>query len=468
MRIEPSASLARLGQAASERGAVIYNVGGAVRDRLLGFEAADDDLAGPKQPQELARLHLPGTTVLDPVNGLGTALIHCRQGEEKEVYEYTAFRTDSYGRDGRHLPEDVCFTDDITMDARRRDFTVNALYVRLPDGEVLDPTGMGLADLKAHVLRMTRPDTLTEDALRILRLIRFAAALGFEVEPETLRAARDQAPALRDISWERIQAEFFRILLGDTVYGRREAVADALYMMRDLGVLEYVLPELTEGRGFAQSPEYHCYDVLDHQIETCAAAPPELTVRLAALLHDISKPEAYRRDGNMHAHPELGSERARQVLRRLRAPRQLISDVAELVEHHMFDLTNEAKSKAVIRRINALGREQFERLADLREADFAGSGRQQKALSAEKWRKVLAGLEKDNVPLTVSGLAVSGHDLMRELHIKPGPVLGEILGQLLEHVQLRPSQNNYKSLIKYAKMIAAGSAGADRSASETS
>lgn len=467
MRLEPSAALRKLGAAAAERDAVLFNVGGAVRDRLLGYEGSDDDLTGAKRPEQLARLRLPQTTVLDPVNGLGTALIRTGHGEERQTFEYTAFRTDSYGRGGEHRPAAIVFTDDIALDAHRRDFTVNALYMRLPDGEILDPTGRGLSDLQAKVLRMTRPDTLSEDALRILRLVRFASSLGFSVEPETLEAAQRNAAGLRDISWERIQAELFKILLGDTAYGQRDAVRRALCMMRDLGILEYVIPELLEGRGFQQAPQYHRYDVLDHQIETCAAAPPDLTTRLAGLLHDISKPEAFRRDGNMYDHPELGAARAGAVLDRLRAPRRLTTEVSELVRHHMFDLENTAKEKAVIKRISLLGPDQFLRLADLREADFIGSGRHQHAESADKWRQTLKQLENEEVPFTVAGLAVSGNDLMRELHMKPGPAIGALLAKLLEHVQQRPSQNNYKSLMKYAKIIVAGSAGADRSAFET-
>lgn len=466
MKLVLSEPLRKLGEAAEESGAAIYNVGGAVRDRLLGYEAADDDLAGPLRPEELTRLHLPRTTVLDPVNGLGTALIQSSLSGERHTYEYTAFRTDSYGRGGEHRPDGVVFTGDIEQDARRRDFTVNALYVRLSDAEVLDPTGQGLADLRTRTLRMTRPDTLAEDALRILRLIRFAAALDFTIEEKTLWAARDNAHALCDISFERLQAELFRILLGDAAYGCRDAVGRALRLMRDLGVLAYVLPELMDGQSFAQAPRYHRYDVLDHQIETCQAAPPDLTTRLAALLHDVAKPEAYRRDGNMYEHAALGADRAGQMLRRLRAPRQLTAEVTELIRCHMFDLENNAKEKAVIKRLNQLGKEQFLRLADLREADFAGSGMDHPALSAEKWRRVLDGLEHKDAPFTAADLAVNGSDLMRELHIAPGPAIGSLLRRLLEYAQLRPSQNNYKSLIKYAKIIAAGSAGADRSASD--
>ena len=154
------------------------------------------------------------------------------------------------------------------------------------------------------------------------------------------------------------------------------------------------------------------------------------------------------------------------MLDRLKAPRRLTRDVADLVHHHMFDLENNAKEKAVIRRLNLLGREQFLRLADLREADFAGSGMDHPADSAGKWRQVLDDLERGQAPFTPADLAVSGDDLMRELHMKPGPALGDLLSKLLEYAQLRPSQNNYKSLIKYAKILGAGSAGADRSASD--
>lgn len=464
MKTAVPAPLTELGRNARAQDTVIYCVGGAVRDALLGFLPQDNDLAGPLRPEELVRLHLPATTVLDPVNGLGTALLQLGPPADRHTFEYTAFRKDSYGRDGGHQPEDVVFTTDIHEDALRRDFTVNALYAELPDGNVLDPTGSGLADLKNRVIRMTRPDTMEEDPLRILRMVRFAAALDFETDPLTFQAARENVGRLACISKERIRDELFRILLGDTVYGTAGAVRRALYMLRDLEALPYILPELEEGRGMQQPRQYHRYDVLDHQIESAQAAPPELETRLAALLHDISKPEAFRADGNMYRHAELGEARAAAALKRLHAPRQLTKDVTQLVRHHMFDLENHAKPKAVLRRLNQLGERQFLRLADLREADFAGSGRNHDAPSAGKWRAQLAQLQQNQAPMHTAELPLSGEDLMRELHLMPGPQIGELLEKLLLYAQQHPSQNNYQSLAKYAKMMSAGSAGSGRSA----
>ena len=466
MKTEVPAPLAALGRAAEAQGTVFYIVGGAVRDALLGFSPADHDLAGPLRPEEVASLHLSDITVLDPVNGLGTALLQQGTPGDRHMYEYTAFRMDSY-RDGCHRPQEVVFTTDIHQDALRRDFTINALYAKLPEGNIIDPTGAGTADLEARTVRMIRPDTMQEDALRILRMVRFACALGFEIDADTWKAAEENIPHLAHISGERIRDELFRILLSDTVYGTEGAVRRGLYMLRDLGALPYILPELEEGRGMAQPSRYHRYDVLDHQIESAQAAPADLITRLAALLHDISKPEAFSADGNMYRHAELGEEKAAGLLARLHVSRQLTKDVTQLIRHHMFDLENHAKPKAVLRRLNALGPEQFVRLADLREADFAGSGRNHAAHSAAKWRQELAKLQEAGAPMSVSDLPISGKDLMREMHMGPGPQIGELLEKLLLYAQQHPAQNNYQSLAKYAKMLAAGSAVAGRSAPDT-
>lgn len=444
-----SAPLQMVADAAKRSGFDIYAVGGAVRNQLLGYTEKDTDLCGPQTAEEMRVIASSNITVTDAVNGLGTALILCGG----EHFEYTAFRTDSYAPGGSHTPDRVQFTTDIAVDARRRDFTVNALYMDLASGRILDPLGTGRADLKRRILRQVRSETMDEDALRILRMVRFAAQLGFTVDEETFAAARLRVPGLKDISGDRIRDELYLMLLSDVPYGRPGAPAKALLMLRDLGALDYVLPGLMDGAGFAQNEKYHRYDVLEHQIAACAAAPPDLRTRLAALLHDIAKPAVFRKNGNMHEHPKEGAEQTRRLLKRLNASSGIICDTSQLVAEHMFDLANTAKPKAIRRHILKMGPEQYERLADLREADFAGSGRGSIPKSADKWRTVLAEMKTQNAPFQMSDLAVNGTDIMRELGLEPGPQVGTILRALLPYAAERPSRNNYNCLLNYARML---------------
>lgn len=454
MVVEIPPACRKLGEAAKEAGLALWTVGGIVRNAILGLPESDCDLCGPQQPERLAEElgAREGIRVTDAVNGLGTAII--RAGGEK--FEYTAFRKDSYADGGRHRPRDVVFTKDMGEDARRRDFTVNALYADPLTGQAFDPLGRGFSDLEQKTLRQVRPDTMQEDALRILRLVRFCAQLGFEADDETFEAAKKNAAHLANISAERIRDEFFLILMADTAYGKTGAHARGLLMLKELGVLRYIIPQLEEGAGFKQSPKFHRYDVLDHQIAVCALSPPDLTVRLAAILHDIAKPEAWRTDGNMYRHAEIGKKRARKALRDLRAPEQMVKDVSDLVAGHMFDLNNTAKDSTVRRRIMRTGEAQFERLIALREADFLGSGMNHPAKSAVKWRRVLKSMKDNDSPFSVRDLALNGQDLMRELNLAPGPEIGRILNRLLTYAVESPSRNTYVCLLKYAKMLKEG------------
>ncbi len=389
--------------------------------------------------------------------GLGTVVITQLKGAVKYDYEFTEFRRDSYGRGGAHRPESVVFTHSIRSDALRRDFTINALYADM-DGEVKDPTEKGLADLESKMVRMTHAQTMDEDALRILRMVRFACELGFEIDGETFDAAKRNVAKLDAISAERIRDEFFKIIMADKRYGKSGSVYRGLDLLRRLGAVEAVIPGISGGDGFAQSPKYHRYDVMEHLFRTCAAAYPDIRVRMAALLHDISKPEAYNRDGNMYGHAQMGAVAARNVLKRLKAGKQLSDDVVELVAAHMFDLDNSAREKTVIKMIPKLGKNQFVRLCRLREADFEGSGMDNEPRSAHKWREVLDRLESSKAPLSRSELAINGHDIMRELDIPPGKAVGGLLGKAHMHALKKPAQNNYKSLIRYVRMLYTGTA----------
>jgi tRNA nucleotidyltransferase (CCA-adding enzyme) len=445
-------SLLRLGNWFEAAGGGLLAVGGLVRNRLLGLPTADTDVCAPVPAERVMTIQTDDYTVVPQPFGLGTVVIRQRLGEAEHTYEFTEFRRDSYGRGGIHRPRAVQFTDDIEADALRRDFTINALYANMR-GEVRDPTGRGLEDLRAKTIRMTRPQTMAEDALRILRMVRFACELGFEIDEKTFAAAKDSARNLDNISVERLRDEFFKILMADTPYGCGGAVYRGLDLLRRLTAIERIVPGIAEGEDFAQSPKYHKYPVMEHLLRTCGAAAADLRVRLAALLHDFSKPAAYKRDGNMHDHPRMGAEAALTALQNLRANRALAEDVAQLVACHMFDLDNLAGRKAIVRMITKLGREQFLRLCMLREADFAGSGRGEKPKSAIKWRAVLRELEEQDAPIERSKLAINGDDIMRKLNIPPGRTVGGLLKKAHAHALKKPGQNNYKSLIRYAKMV---------------
>lgn len=433
----------------------VYLVGGYVRNALLGLGGGDLDIASSVPPASLATLtaSAPDEISLEErAYGLGTVAVKQRFEGRLFVYEYTAFRVDNYGRGGDHTPQSVVFTEDMGADATRRDFTLNALYMD-GDGNVLDPTGRGKAALAGKRIEQISSATLTQDALRILRLVRFCAELGFEIEPDTWQSAKENADQLRDISKERIRDEFCKILLADAKYGNEDGVLDGLHALKALGAFAFIVPALLEGEGLGQNAQYHAYDVFEHSIRTCACAPKDRITRLAALLHDIAKPAVWKQTGRMTGHDKLGAHMAADALTALRFDSATIAAVRGLVRAHMFDLQNRARKKAVVRLLVRLGEEQFLRLADLREADFKGSGMGNPALSAAKWREELLSLKAQNAPLLRSQLAIGGADLMAELNIPEGERVGELLRLLHAYALKKPTQNNYKNLLRYAKII---------------
>ncbi len=432
--------------------AAAYVVGGYVRNSLLALPLSDLDIASAVLPQELAALCGEEISVEERAFGLGTVVVKQRFEGQLFVYEYTAFRCDNYGRGGGHTPVSVRFTQSMDEDALRRDFTANALYMDR-DGRVLDPTGRGIAAVREKRIEQVTSCTLKEDALRILRMVRFAAELGFDVEEKTLNCAQTYVRQLREISAERVRDEFFKILLADAKYSNRDGVLFGLHLLKALGAFAYIIPRLEEGDGLVQNKKYHAYDVLEHSLQSCACAPPDLEVRLAALLHDIAKPAAFFETGKMYGHDKIGAELAKSALLALHVDKETIANVCALIRAHMFDLNNDAGRRAIIRMISKLGKDQFLKLCAVREADFCGSGMGNPAVSAQKWRAVLKELIEKEAPLSLNQLAVNGNDLKKELGIQEGRRVGELLCMLHAHALKKPSQNSYKSLIRYAKII---------------
>ncbi len=450
-------------------GGALYVVGGRPRNALLGLAGGDWDVCGPLPPDEAMALFaaVPGVTIAPRDTALGTFGALCG-GEEAE---YTTFRAESYGPGGGHRPQSVTFGVPQREDALRRDFTVNALYWDIAANELKDPLG-GRADLERRVLRTCRApeETFDDDGLRLMRLVRFCAELGFVPEEATARAARERAHLLRDIAPERLWGELKRLLLADTKYPPRPAeppqgmdgqavfapaspVALGLHLFDELGLLDVVLPELAEGRGVAQRADYHDHDVLGHAFAACAAAPPRLTDRVAALLHDVGKPAALRRGGRMVGHDRIGQGMAAEILTRLRCPTAFVDEVSALIGVHMTDLDGrmgEGKLRLLFVR---LGRARAEELIDLRRADVRGSKPVPATFDpAARWVAILARMDADRVPWTLADLAVNGGDLIA-LTGGPGPQVGKLLAALHRHAVLRPRQNTRNALLEQARTI---------------
>ena len=440
----------------SEKGAPLYLVGGWPRNRLLNLPPGDLDVSSALPPDQAAGLfeRVPGARVIERNTRLGTFGVLY----EDVQAEYTAFRTESYGEGGAHRPEQVCFGATMEQDALRRDFTVNAIYHDIAAGHDIDPLA-GLPDIAARQLRTCRSpaETFADDGLRLMRLARFAAELDFSIEKETYAAARDNAALIDDIVPERVQAELFKILLADTKYRdlarAQSPVLKGLHLLDDLGLLPRILPELEPCRGVGQRADYHDHDVLEHLLRAASCAPPELPLRLAALLHDVGKPEALRSGGRMVGHDKLGEPIARAILTRLRCPNRLIDEVAALVRWHMADLDGKTGEKRLRLFFVKMGRERARGLAELRRADVWGSKvTPESGDPAGRWVALLDRMEQEHVPWTQRDLDLDGSALA-DLAGGPSPLVGALKAELHRHAVLRPQDNTKAKLLRLAAAL---------------
>jgi len=445
----------QLSEIFAAQGVKLYLVGGFVRNSIIGISGGDVDVcsaATPDEAMEIARA--AGLTIVPKAAELGTVELHLRLDGQRYIFEHTTFRSDVYPEGGDHRPSRVAFTDDINQDARRRDFTANAMYIDIGTERYIDPTGSGMADTRSRVLRAAAEDpdiTIRDDGLRIMRMARFAAELGFGVSPELMACAQRRVSVLADISAERKRDELKKILLADIKYpaiAGTDAHVRGLSLLAEAGALSFVLPALCEGKGVAQKEQYHKYDVLWHNIHACGAAPPILSVRLAALLHDVGKPRTVSEQGDMIGHEIIGEQIAREALTALRFDNATVGEVLPLIRWHMFDLEGKAKPMTIRRRAVKLGRKNFERLIALRRADFIGSGRIIVAVeSADRWQKELDRMLAAGVPWTIGELKVTGEDVMRELALAPSPAVGRVLEALHRDCVANPALNRRDTLL---------------------
>lgn len=428
-----------------DAGQAAYAVGGSLRDVALGRPPADWDLATDARPERL--LEIFSGAVYE--NRFGTVAVR-RAGE---VFEITTFRTDHEYADFRR-PHRIEFGDTIELDLARRDFTVNAVAWGARPGQppgLVDPY-LGLADVEARVLRAVgQPRArFEEDALRMIRAVRFAATLDFSIEPATLAAIQARSALVAHLSGERIATELDKLLAAP-----RPSVG--LRLMSDTDLLAPISADLAAQRGIPQN-KVPGEDLWDHTLRTVdAASPARPVVRLAALVHDIGKP-ATSAEGHFLGHDAVGAQLAGALLDRLRSPRAVRERVVALVHHHMFSYEpnwSDAAVRRFIGKIGALGGGALDELLALREADNFGSGLPAEAGRLDELRARIAAELAAEVVLDRRGLAVDGADLIDELGLSEGPLLGRILDELLERVIADPDANNRPTLLLLAQAMLA-------------
>ena len=424
-----------------------YVVGGCLRDVLLGREPADWDLTTDAPPSRIQSL-FPRSVY---ENRFGTVVVR----KAHDQYEITAFRRDVEYTDHRH-PDSVEFGDSIEEDLARRDFTVNAMaWGGRPDDVPLfvDPHG-GRTDLGRRLLRAVGdPDRrFREDALRMVRAVRLAATLGFEIEDETAASIGRNAGLARHLSGERVETELVKLLAAP-----RPSVG--LRLMADTGLLAVIAPDLARQIGIPQN-KIDGEGLWDHTLRTVDAAPNRSLVRMAALLHDIGKPDTLA-EGHFHGHEIVGASMAREFLSGLHAPRTLQERVAHLVRNHMFSYQPNWSDAAVRRFIRKVGPGSIDDLLALRAADNEGSGLSADAGLLPELELRVRGELAANVVLGRSQLAIDGHDLRTELGISPGRTLGRILDELTERVIAEPALNDRAILLELARALVDGPLGAE-------
>lgn len=422
-----------------------YLVGGAVRDFFLKKEANDWDIATDAPPQEVTRLFR--RTIPTGIEHGTVTVIY----KNKHI-ECTTFRTESEYIDGRH-PAAVSYTATIEDDLARRDFTMNAIAVSLPDGRIVDPFN-GRADIRAGLIQTVgNPlDRFLEDGLRPVRAVRFAAQLGFTVNVNTLAAISQALHITQKISIERFREEFTKMLACP-------APLTGLYLMESTGLLKLFIPELIACRGVTQG-SYHHFDVLDHSFLVCNACPAgmeHIHIRLAGLFHDIGKPAVRKEaaDGSctFYRHEAVSEKMTRSIMRRLKYSNAEIDKTAHLVAEHMFHYDYSWTDAAVRRFIVRVGKENIDDLFALRKADVFGlTGTYTEPYFLVEFTARINKILKEEGVYSLKDLAVNGKDLMA-IGIPAGKHLGLVLHDLLETVLDDPAQNTKEALLPIAAAL---------------
>lgn len=425
-----------------------YLVGGCVRDILLGLTPKDWDVTTNAHPEEIQEVFEDSFYE----NHFGTVGVKTRSEDPTtQVIEVTPYRTETTYSDNRH-PDSVSFAKTLSEDLSRRDFTINALAYDPIKGKIIDEYG-GKEDIEAKIIRTVRSadERFQEDALRILRAVRFAAQLDFQVSQETLCAISTNKNLLNNVSRERIGEEFTKII-------KTNHPAIALGLSEKLGVLEIFSKVLRETVGIDQNKKAHKYDVWEHLVRSCQHAADRnfsFEVRLAALFHDIGKPATKRVDKNgktsFYGHEVVGARMTEQILKDLKFSRETIKSVVSLVRWHMFFSDTEEITLSAVRRLIAhVGKDAIWSLIDLRKCDRIGSGNPKE--EPYRLRQFIAMIDEVlHDPVSVGMLKMNGDIMIKEFHMKPGRRIGWMLHAMLEEVLEDPQKNTLEYLSERVK-----------------
>lgn len=421
------------------RGYQAYVVGGCVRDTLMGLTPKDFDVCTDALPEQM-RDAFADCRVIETGLKHGTLTVLCCH----IPYEVTTFRVDGAYSDHRH-PDGVTFVTDVTADLARRDFTVNAMAWN-PETGLVDAFG-GQEDLASRLIRCVGdPETrFAEDALRILRALRFASVYGFSIEEKTAAAIHALKDTLRDVAAERIRIELSKLLCGQAAETILREYCDVIFT---------IMPSLAPMRGFDQRTPYHRYDVWEHTLRALAAAPATEVMRLTMLLHDSGKPDSFTLDekgvGHAHGHPKRSAEIARDILLSLRVDNATLDRVLLLVTNHDYPLTPDRR--IILRRLNRFGEEVLRQLIEVHRADGMGKGTVAPEI-VEDWaatmRRSLDAVLAEKPCFTLRDLAVNGSDLL-QAGIPQGRVIGQCLQTLLEAVIDGKLPNEREALLEAA------------------
>lgn len=433
-------------QTLTKAGHQAYIVGGSVRDILIGLTPKDWDITTDALPDTIQKL-FPDSAY---ENDFGTVAVKVRFEDHVEIVEVTTFRTEGNYQDNRH-PDSVEFVTDVTKDLARRDFTVNAMAMDLA-GKIIDPFN-GQQDLTQKLLRTvgSPEERFEEDALRLMRAVRFAMQLDFTIETQTLEAMKNLSSTLENIALERINIELTKMMM-------TPRAMQGFILLEEVGLLTYIMPELQEGIGCTQN-KHHIYDVWEHLLRTMQHAVDKnmsFDLRMAGLLHDIAKPRTKEGEGidaTFHNHEIVGASMAYEILLRLKYPRKFAARISKLVRYHMFYYDIGAVTESSVRRlIMKAGKENIPDLIKLRECDRIGSG----TPKARPYRLRHFEYLTDKVmsdPISISMLAIKGQDLMTENGLTPGPKIGAILDVLLSEVLENPALNTREYLLSKAQEL---------------
>ena len=425
----------------------IFFVGGCVRNLILKKDVKDWDFATSAKPEEIVKL-FPDSFYDNKFGTVGIPI----DKPHKQVIEVTTFRTEKGYKDFRH-PTDVSWGKTIEEDLARRDFTINAIAMDL-NGKFIDPFS-GQKDLEKKLIKAVgNPnERFKEDALRLIRAIRFATQLDFKIEDKTWEDIKENAKLIDQISKERVRDELLKILASNFPY-------EGIILLKESGLLKYILPELLEGSKLSQERpgRHHTGDVLTHNLMSLKHCPSEdPIVRFASLIHDVGKPEVASKDEKglviFHNHETVGARIAKEICERLKFSKKERNRIVNLIRWHMFTVDEHITDAAIRRFIRRVGVENVKDIIDLRIGDRLGGGTQ----TAESWRlKLFKKRIEEQLgpkPFSIDDLAIDGNDIMKELNINSGPKIGEILQKLFEEVDEDLSKNTREHLLRKIKEL---------------